>query len=90
MDGGLRPGRLDRFREAGQAIAADDEDIVHASVLQLGADPGPELRALGGLHPNPQDVLDPVEVDADGDVRDAVLDLMPVAGSVPIVLGCVW
>ena len=79
LDDRLGPGRGDRLGEAGQPVAADDQHVLDAAVGQLGADPGPELRALGGLHPDPQDVLDPVQVDPDGDVRGAVAHVRPVA-----------
>ena len=72
LHGGLRPGRLDRLGEPGEPVAADDQHVPDAAVGELGADPGPELRALGGLDPDPQDVLDAVHVDADGDVRGLV------------------
>ena len=78
LHGGLRPGGLDRLGEAGQPVAADDQHVADAAVAQLGADPGPELRALGGLDPDPEHVLDPVQVDPDGDVRGLVADLVPV------------
>jgi hypothetical protein len=76
---GRWPGRLDGLREACQPVAADDEHVAHAPVAQLGADPGPELGALGGLHPDAQHVLDPVQVDPDRDVSGLVADLVAVA-----------
>ena len=79
LDDRLGPRRGDRLGEAGQPVAADDQDVLDAAVGQLGADPGPELRALGGLHPDAQDVLDPVQVDPDGEVRGPVADVRPVA-----------
>jgi hypothetical protein len=59
LHGGLRPGRLDRLREAGQPVATHDEHVPHAAVTQLGAHPGPELRPLAGLDPDAQDVGGP-------------------------------
>jgi hypothetical protein len=63
----------------GQSIAADDEHVTHAAVAQLGAHPSPELRALTGLHPDPQHVLGPIQVDTHGDVRGPVTDLVAIA-----------
>ena len=78
LHGGLRPGRLDRLRQPGQAVAAHDQDVLHTPVRQLRANPGPELRALRGLHPDPENVLHTVHVDTDRDVRTLVPDLMPI------------
>ena len=79
LDGRVGPGRLDRFGEAGEAVAADDQDVFDATVGKLRADTRPELRALGLLHPDPQDVLDAVHVDADGEVSGLVADVGAVA-----------
>jgi hypothetical protein len=70
----VRPGGLDRLREAGQAVAAGDQHISDAPVGELGAHPGPELGALAGLDPDAEDMLDPVAVDADRDVGGLVPD----------------
>ena len=43
------------------------------------AHPGPEFRALGCLHPDPEYVFDPVEIHPDGEVRGSVADLVAVA-----------
>ena len=75
----LVPGRLDRLGKPGQPVAAHDEHVADAAVGQLGADAGPELRALAGLDPDPQHVLDAVHVDADGDVRGLVAHVRAVA-----------
>ena len=56
----------------------DDEHVADAAVGQLGAHARPELGALGRLHPDPQHVLDPVQVDAHRDVRGLVADLVAV------------
>jgi len=32
LDGGLRPGRFDRFGESGQPVATHDQDVVDAEV----------------------------------------------------------
>ena len=75
----LGPARLDGLGEPGQPVAAHDQHVPDPAVAQLGADPGPELGALGGLHPDAQHVLDPVQVHPDRDVRGLVPDLVPVA-----------
>ena len=75
----VRPGRLDRLREAGQPVAAGDQHVADAAVGELGAHPGPELRPLAGLHPDAQHVLHPVGVDPDRDVGGLVADLVAVA-----------
>jgi hypothetical protein len=76
---GRRPGGLDGLREPGQPVAADDEYVTHPAVAQLGAYSGPELRALGCLHPDPQYMFGPIEIHAHGNVRRAVADLVAVA-----------
>ena len=78
-NGALRPGRLDRFGEPSQPIAADEEDVSHSAVGQLRANPGPELRPLGRLDPDPQDMFDPFNIDAYGDVGGFVADMAAVA-----------
>ena len=64
-------------REPGEAVAAHDQGVLDAAVAELGQHPGPELRALAGLDPDPQDVLHAVQVDADRDVRRAVRTALP-------------
>lgn len=62
---GVAGGRLDRPRRAGKAVAAD---VRHRDVAvgQIGPHRHPELRALTGLKPDPQDAPDAVRVDPDG------------------------
>jgi hypothetical protein len=72
-------GQVASLGEAGQPVAADDEHVTDPAVAQLGAHPGPELGSLAGLHPDPEHVLDPVQVDPDGDVGGLVADLVTVA-----------
>ena len=67
------------FGEPGEPVAADDEHIADPAVAQLGAHPGPELRALGCLDPDPEHVFGPVEVHTHGEIRRAVADLVAVA-----------
>lgn len=63
-----RPGRLDRLGKPGQAVTTHDQGVGDAAVAQLGEHPGPELRALRGLHPDPEYVFHPVNVDTDPDM----------------------
>ena len=74
----LGPGGLDRLGEPGQPVAAHDQHVADPAVAQLRAHPGPELRPLDRLDPDPEHVLDPVQVDPDGQVRGPVADLVPV------------
>ena len=74
-----RPGPGDRFGEPGQPVTADDQNVLDAAVGQLSAHRRPELGALGGLDPDPQDVLDPVHVDPDRDMRGPVRHMRAVA-----------
>ena len=101
LDRRLGPGDLDGFGKPAEPVTfprtlrysgrhpQDDEDVFDATVGEFGADAGPELRALGRLDPNAQNVLDAVHVDADRDMRGlvphmrAVTDLSPVQGGAP-------
>jgi hypothetical protein len=38
LDGGVREGRLDRLREAGEPVDADEQDVGDAAGLQIGED----------------------------------------------------
>src|SRR5207245_8864529 len=76
LDDGGGEGGADGVFEPGQAVAAGDEDVADAAVAQVGGDAGPEPAAFpggGGLQrgsgqPDPQHMLFPVAVDADGQV----------------------
>ena len=68
LDHGVGPGRLDRLGQARQPVAAHDQHVSDAAVGEFGAHASPEGGALVGLHPDPQDVLDALHVDSDGDV----------------------
>ena len=59
------PDGFDGLKEAGELVAAHDEHITHAPIGQFGTHPSPELRALGGLDPDTQDVFDAVGIDPD-------------------------
>jgi hypothetical protein len=76
---GGRPGRLDRLGKPGQPITTDDEHVAYPTVAQLGAHPSPKLRALTGLHPDPEHVLGSVKVDTHRNMRGPVTDLVAIA-----------
>jgi hypothetical protein len=52
-------------RGALQAVAAGDEDVLDAAILQLGDDLEPELGAFGRLEPQAEDLLAAVDADAE-------------------------
>ena len=79
LDQGFVPDGGDRRREAGQPVAAHDQRVAQAAVLQLGEDVQPELRAFGVLQPDAQHVLDTVHIDADDQVGCLVGDHAAVA-----------
>ena len=64
----LRVDRLDGFREAFQAVAAEDEHVLDAARLELVDDLEPELRALRRLDPQTEHFLVAVHRDAERDV----------------------
>ena len=66
----LGPGihRLYGLRKARQTVAAGDEDITNASVLQFGEHVEPEFCPFVLLDPETQEFLVAVEVDAQGQV----------------------
>ena len=75
----LPPGRLDRFGEPTEPVTAHDQHVPDSSICELGAYPGPELGALGGLDPDAEHMLDAVEVDPHRDVGGLVADLVTVS-----------
>jgi site-specific DNA recombinase len=79
LDLGLREHGGDRVGEAFQAIHDRDEDVVDTTILQLGHHPQPELRPLGLLDPQPQDLLAAVGANAEGKVDRLVADRALVA-----------
>src|SRR5436190_16381312 len=70
----LREGRLDRLREALEAVDAADQDVLDAAAPEVVARRQPELRALGLLPPDPQDLALAVAVDAEREVAGQVAD----------------
>ena len=79
LDGRVREGRLDRLREAGQPVDADEQDVGDAAGLQIAENVKPELRALRLLEPQTEHVTLAVEVDAQRHVARLVSHRMPVA-----------
>jgi hypothetical protein len=73
----LGKDRLDRVRQACEAVADDEEHIGHASVLQLREHAHPELRGLPATvaRPQPEHVLVAGKVDPDRGVDGPVADL---------------
>jgi hypothetical protein len=69
----LREHHFDGVWISLQAIHADDEDIEDAAVLQVRQHRHPELRAFVGRGSQPQHVLLPFHIAADGNVNRAVL-----------------
>jgi hypothetical protein len=78
LDRGVRPGGLDGFGEAGEAVAAHDQHVFDAAVGQLGAHPSPKPGALSCLHPNAQHMLDAVHVHPDSDMGGLVAHMRGV------------
>lgn len=74
----LRPGRRDRFGEPGQPVATHDEHVLDPAIGQIRAHRRPERRSLVGLDPDPQDMLDPVHIDAYGDMSGLVAGVAAV------------
>ena len=74
LDHRHRERRLDGFGEALEAVAARDQDVLHASGLELVDDLQPKFRALGLLDPEPQDFLAARQSHAERDVDGLVAD----------------
>ena len=70
----LREDGLDRLREASQPVDAADEDVLDAAVREVVEDGQPELRALGLLPPDPEDLAVAVAGDADRQVAGPAPD----------------
>lgn len=75
----FREGRVDGLAEAGEAIGADEQDVVNAAIFQLCQDAEPELGAFARGHPEPQHVACAVDAHAECDVERALLYLAAVA-----------
>src|SRR6266511_1070974 len=64
----LREDGVDRLREAGQPVGADEEHVLDAAVAQIGEHARPEAGALALLDPEAETVALALERDADSDV----------------------
>ena len=75
-DAGLHPrvgeGRLDRLREALEAVDAADQDVLDAAAAQVVEHGQPELGALGLLPPDPQHLALAVAGDPEREVAGEV------------------
>jgi len=78
-----REDRLDRFREAFQAVDNGDENVADAAVPELVHHLEPELGALGVLDPEAEHVLGPVGGDAQRNIDRLVANEPPRRGSSP-------
>ena len=70
----LREDRLDRLREAPEAVDAGDQDVCDAAAVQVVENGEPELRALGLLPPDPEHVALALDGDPDGEIAGAGAD----------------
>src|SRR6266511_3451173 len=64
----LREDGVDRLREAGQPVGADEEHVLDAAVTEIGEHARPEAGAFALLDPKPETVAGALERDANGDV----------------------
>src|SRR6266516_4786377 len=75
----LREDGVDRLRETGEAVGADEEHVLDAAVAKLGHDARPEAGALGLLDPEAETVTLAFEGDPDRDVDGLLADDLLVA-----------
>src|SRR5207245_10966702 len=64
----LREDGVDRLRETGQPVSADEEHVLDAAVAEIGEHARPEAGAFALLDPEAETVARPLERDADRDV----------------------
>ena len=76
-----RPGEhgLDRLGEPFEPVDAADQDVLDAALLEIGEDLHPELRALVGLEPHPEDLALAVDRDRHRQVARLALHAAAVA-----------
>ena len=74
LDLGLGEDRVDRLREAFQAVNHRDQAVLDAPGPELVHHPQPELGPFALLDPQPQDLLGAVQADADRQVDRLVPD----------------
>src|SRR6266508_3867077 len=75
----LREDGVDRLRETGEAVGADEEHVLDAAVAQVGHHTRPEAGALALLDPEAEAVTLPFEGDADRDVDGLLPDDLLIA-----------
>ena len=75
----LREDGVDRVGEPGQAVGADEQDVLDAAVAELGEHARPEPGALGLVDPEAQAVAFPVQGDPDREVDSLLPDDLLVA-----------
>src|SRR5215211_683720 len=76
LDGGELPDAVDGVGQALQSVTDGDAHVGHATVLQLGEDLQPKLRALTAVaEPQSENVAFPVNRDPDDDVDRLVAHL---------------
>lgn len=86
LDFRAREDSLNRFRETLEPIHAGDQDILHATVLEVGQHACPELRAFRIARPQAENLprrdlrLVASQVDADDQVDHALADMAVEAG----------
>ena len=73
----MREDRLDGLWKTLQAVNTGNEDILNATVSQFGHNLEPELGAFGLGNPHPQDLLDSIHGNADGQV-DCLVQNVPI------------
>ena len=72
----LLPRRVDRFRKPFETVADGDQDVLDATVLQLGEYLQPEPRPFAAITgPDPQNLPLPGRGDAHHDIERGVADL---------------
>lgn len=69
LHSGLGKHGLNGIREALQAVHAGDKDVLNATVSKFGDNLQPELGAFSLGHPQAQNLLDAVQIDANGQVQ---------------------
>ena len=79
LDDGEREGRADGVWKAFEPVAADEEDVLHAAVLEVRHHRQPELRALGLLEPETKNLALARDGHAEGDVDGLLHDDAAVA-----------
>jgi hypothetical protein len=70
---------FDGVREPGETVRADEQDVAHSAVLEVGQDAGPEPGAFGALDPQPEAVALALEGDPDGHLHRLSADDLGLA-----------